>query len=216
MPAILAIRLDVLCDRDCKKFALNLVAFYRNLLQTPGNTRFLEACPQTQREFWLDLHVTLLHYEEEQRHRILTVLAKHSLEDGYKLVQRLIDRQPPESQLTNGTNLIWRNSLKTAEFVTSCLLSTALTRFPLPSCLSSLAIQLVKFQKSSKAAVDVLMKMVDGNELITSSHMYFLCEALSNEVTHSHILFASFLTCIFFYSLETNSMLCVSSCTSEG
>ena len=40
------------------------------------------------------------------------------------------------------------------------------------------------------------MKMVDGNELITSSHMYFLCEALSNEVTHSHILFYSFLTWI--------------------
>ena len=145
MPAILAIRLDILCDRDCYEFALNLVAFYRNLLQTPGNTRFLEACPQTQREFWLDLHVTLLHYEEEQRHRILTVLGQHSLEGGYRLVQRLMDKQPSESQLTNGTNLIWRNSLKIAEFVTTCLLTKAFIRCPPPARLSTLAILLVKF-----------------------------------------------------------------------
>lgn len=161
-----------------------------NLLQNPANTNLIEKCSQSQKEFWLDLYVTLLYDEGTNRKTILTILAQHSLKDGKILVQRLINRPSLE--------VIWEKSRETAQFVTYCLLTTAFTICPPPSCLSPLAIHLVKFEKTRKQAIDVLMKMVEGNEFITSSHMYLLSETLSKEVnfSHSHILFDSFLTCI--------------------
>ena len=172
---LLTVRLEVMCDERCEDFALKLVAVCRNCLRNP---RFSEACSQAEQEIWLDFHVTLLYRKETRRSEILPLLEEYSLEDGYKLVQRLMEK----SRTQNGINRIWRNSLKTAEFITTCLLTTALMRFPPPARLSSLAIQLVKLQESTKAVIDVFIKLVRGNKLITSSHVFILCETLSNEV----------------------------------
>ena len=173
MPVLLTVRLEVLCDEQCEDFALKLVANCRNCLRNP---LFSEACSLAEQEIWLDFHVTLLYRQETRRSEIFPILDEYSLEDGYKLVQRLIER----NEKKNG--IIWRNSLKTAEFITIYLLTTALMQFPPPARLSSLAIQLVKLQESTKAVIDVFIKLVRGNKLITSSHIFILCETLSNEV----------------------------------
>ena len=122
-----------------------------------------------------DLQLTLLYHQEKRRPEILPTLEDYSLEYNYKLVQRLVNRQPSKSG-------VWRKSLKTAEFVTAGLLSNALMRSPPPARLASLAVQMVKFQKPFKAAIDVFIKMVDANKLVTSSHLHVLCETFANQV----------------------------------
>lgn len=188
MPTVLTIRLDMLCDQKCEDFALRLVDVCRKCLQDPSDSQFLEASTESQQEYWLDLHVTLLHRQETRRTEILPLLEQYSLEDGYKLVERLIEKSPSKSQPKSDVKRIWRNSLKTAEWANTCLLTTAFMRCPPPACLASLAIQMVNLQKSFQAAIDVLIKLVDGNKFITSSHMYILCATFSKEVNTFHII----------------------------
>ena len=172
---LLTVRLEVMCDESCEDLALKLVAVCRNCLRNP---RFSEACSQADQEIWLDFHVALLYRKETRRSEILPLLEEYSLEDGYNLVQRLMEK----SRTKNGINRIWRNSLKTAEFIATCLLTNAFMRCPPPACLPSLAIQLVKLQKSSETVMKVIDKMVDHNKLTTSSHIYMLCETFTHEV----------------------------------
>ena len=174
-PDVLSVRLEVLCDENREDSALQLVTLCRNYLKISEDTRFLEACSQEQQDFWLDLQLILLYHQEKRRPEILPILEDYSLEDNYKLVQRLVNRQPSKSR-------VWRKSLKTAEFVTAGLLSNALMRSPPPARLVSLAVQMVKFQKPFKAAIDVFIKMVDANKLVTSSHLHVLCETFANQV----------------------------------
>ena len=174
-PVLLTVRLEVMCDESCEDLALKLVAVCRNCLRNP---RFSEACSQADQEIWLDFHVALLYRKETRRSEILPLLEEYSLEDGYKLVQRLMKK----SRTKNGIIRIWRRSLKTAEFIATCLLTNAFMRCPPPACLPSLAIQLVKLQKSSETVMKVIDKMVDHNKLTTSSHIYMLCETFTHEV----------------------------------
>ena len=181
MPPILTVRLELLCNQNKESFALKLVAFCRKWL---ADSRFLEACSPAQQEFWLDLHVTLLYHQEASRAEILPLLEQYSLEDGSKLVKRLVDRKTS----TNGTGHIWRNCLKTAEFVTTCLLTTAFVQCTRPTYLSLLAVQLVRIlglqelPKASKAK-EVFLKMVNENKPSKSSHMYTLCETFLDQVS---------------------------------
>ena len=169
----------MLCKQKNENLALQLVAFCRKWL---SNALFLEACSSAQRDFWLDLHVTLLYRQEESRTEIPMLLEMYSLEDGYKLVKRLITKKTSNSQSVYGTNHIWRNCLQTAEFITRCLLTTAFMQCQPPDCLSKLAVQLVRLQKSPKVAKDVLFKMANENKLGKSSHMYILCETFLDKV----------------------------------
>ena len=178
---LLTVRLEVMCDESCEDLALKLVAVCRNCLRNP---RFSEACSQADQEIWLDFHVALLYRKETRRSEILPLLEEYSLEDGYKLVQRLMEK----SRTKNGINRIWRRSLKTAAFIATCLLTNAFMRCPLPACLPSLAIQLVKLQKSTEPAMKVIIKMVDHNKLITSSHIYILCETLRKIYTRGKLI----------------------------
>lgn len=141
-------------------------------------------------EQWLDLHVALL-YSFKKKEEVIAILKQLSLEDGYNLVQRLIDKDTSQGRTqssgSSGINRIWRHhSLKTAEFSSQCLLTTALIICPPPNCLSSLAVQLVNLQKtignSSQAVIEMLHTLVDQNKLMTSAHMYILCATLSEEV----------------------------------
>ncbi|KAI9563042.1 hypothetical protein GHT06_010499 [Daphnia sinensis] len=190
MPTLLTIRLDRLCDDRCRDIALRLVAVYRKCLQDSSDSRFLESCAVSFQEQWLDLHVALL-YSFKKKEEVIAILKQHSLEDGYNLVKRLIDKHTSQSHAqssgSSGINRIWRHhSLKTAEFASQCLLTTALIICPPPNCLSSLAIQLVNLQKtignSSQTVIDMLHTLVDQNKLMTSAHMYILCATLSEEL----------------------------------
>jgi hypothetical protein len=190
MPTLLTIRLDRLCDDKCRDIALRLVAVYRKCLQDSSDSRFLDSCAVSFQEQWLDLHVALL-YSFKKKEEVIAILKQLSLEDGYNLVQRLIDKDPSQGQAqssgSSGINRIWRHhSLKTAEFSSQCLLTTALIICPPPNSLSSLAIQLVNLQKrignSSQAVIEMLHTLVDQNKLMTSAHMYILCATLSEEV----------------------------------
>jgi hypothetical protein len=190
MPTLLTIRLDRLCDDKCRDIALRLVAVYRKCLQDSSDSRFLDSCAVSFQEQWLDLHVALL-YSFKKKEEVIAILKQLSLEDGYNLVQRLIDKAPSQGQAqssgSSGINRIWRHhSLKTAEFSSQCLLTTALIICPPPNCLSSLAIQLVNLQKrignSNQAVIEMLHTLVDQNKFMTSAHMYILCATLSDEV----------------------------------
>lgn len=190
MPTLLTIRLDRLCDDRCRDIALRLVAVYRKCLQDSSDSRFLDSCAVTFQEQWLDLHVSLL-YSFKKKEDLIAILKQLSLEDGYNLVQRLIDKDKSQGQAQSsgcsGINRIWRHhSLKTAEFSSQCLLTTALIICPPPNCLSSLAIQLVNLQRtignSSQAVIEMLHTLVDQNKFMTSAHMYILCATLSEEV----------------------------------
>ncbi|KZS10908.1 Uncharacterized protein APZ42_024539 [Daphnia magna] len=190
MPTLLTIRLDRLCDDKCRDIALRLVAVYRKCLQDSTDSRFLESCSVSFQEQWLDLHMALL-YSFKKKEEVIAILKQHSLEDGYNLVKRLIDKHTSQihaqSSGSSGINRIWRHhSLKTAEFASQCLLTTALIICPPPNCLSSLAIQLVNLQKtignSSQTVIDMLHTLVDQNKLMTSAHMYILCATLSEEL----------------------------------
>ncbi|XP_046636432.1 mucin-17-like isoform X4 [Daphnia pulicaria] len=189
MPTLLTIRLDRLCDDKCRDIALRLVAVYRKCLQDSSDSRFLDSCAVSFQEQWLDLHVALL-YSFKKKEEVIAILKQLSLEDGYNLVQRLIDKAPSQGQAqssgSSGINRIWRHhSLKTAEFSSQCLLTTALIICPPPNCLSSLAIQLVNLQKrignSNQAVIEMLHTLVDQNKFMTSAHMYILCATLSDE-----------------------------------
>ncbi|XP_059353017.1 mucin-5AC-like [Daphnia carinata] len=190
MPTLLTIRLDRLCDDRCRDIALRLVAVYRKCLQDSSDSRFLESCAVSFQEQWLDLHVALL-YSFKKKEEVIAILKQHTLEDGYNLVKRLIDKHTSQihaqSSGSSGINRIWRHhSLKTAEFASQCLLTTALIICPPPNCLSSLAIQLVNLQKtignSSQTVIEMLHTLVDQNKLMTSAHMYVLCATLSEEL----------------------------------
>lgn len=186
---LLTIRLEMLCDSKCEDLALKLVVVCRRCLQHPSDSRFLESCSASQQEQWLDLHVALLYRFKKKKEEFVTLLKELSLEEGYKLVKRFVDKgtlQTSQMPNSNSSNRIWRNSLKIAELASQCLLTTALIRCPPPSCLSSLAIQLVKLQKtlgkSNQAVIEMMHTLVDHNKLVTSAHMYILCEALITEV----------------------------------
>lgn len=187
---MLTIRLEMLCEAKCEDIALKLLTVCRKCLQDPTDSRFLESCSALQQEQWLDLHVALIYGFDERREEVIPILKQLSLEDGYKLVKRFIDKGTSQNHVQSNSICssphIWQYSLKIAELASQCLLTTALIRCPPPTCLSLLTIQLVKFQKmlgkSSQAVIDMLHTLVDHNKLITSAHMYILCSALSEEV----------------------------------
>lgn len=178
--------------------ALKLVSVCRKCLQDPTDTRFLELCSASQQEQWLDCYVALLYWHKNQKEEFIPLLKDMSLENGYQLVKRFIDKATSQtsSSSSSGTgsgNRIWRRSLKIAELANQCLLTTALIRCPPPPFLSSLAIQFVQLQKTmmgkcNQAIIDMFHTFVDRNEHITSAHMYMLCDALSQEVKIIHNL----------------------------
>lgn len=181
-PVLLSIRLDVLCDSKCEDIALKLVAVVRRCLRLDGDRRFLEASTAEQRDNWLDLHLALLHRFKKSGGEWVPLIQQLLLEDGLRLVQRFIDRGVPSVCRPR----VWRNSLKIAELACQCLLTDALMRCPPPACLPALAVQLVRLERetlgqSSQALTDMLHKLVDNNDKITSAHMYVLCDALAKQ-----------------------------------
>ena len=187
-PRLLSIRLEMLCDSKCEDFALKLVAACRKCLQHSTDSRFLQCCTASQKEYWQDLHIALL-YRFKKNDEVILLLKQLSLDDGYQLVNRFISKGSSSSgDVSTFSSRVWRSSLKIAELANQCLLATGLFRCPPPPCLSDLTVQLVKLQrklgKSNQALVDMLRTLVHHADLITSAHMYILCSALSQlEVT---------------------------------
>ena len=199
-PVLLNIRLEMLCESRCEDLALKLVTVCRKCIHDPADSRFADLCPPSQQEQWLDLHVALLYRFKKKKEEFIPLLNNLSLEDGYQLVKRFVDRGTTSDSQTptgsggvgGGGNRIWRYSLKIAELASQCLLTAALIRCPPPTFLSSLAVQLVQLQKtmgkSSQSVVDMFHTLVDHNKLITSAHMYMLCDALSEVIRKDFLL----------------------------
>lgn len=172
----------MLCESRCEDFALNLVAVARRCLAL--DERFAASCPVERREHWLDLHLALL-FRKKDKAECVKILRLLSLEDGHRLVQRLINR---DSALAPTRPPVWRNSLKVAELASQCLVTQALTLCPPPTSLSPLAVQLVQLEKvmgkSNQQLTGMLHELVDKNNKITSAHMYILSSALASQVLY--------------------------------
>ncbi len=184
---LLSIRLDVLCDAKCEDFALKLVSQCRRCLRLDDDQRLIEASTAEQRDNWLDLHLAIL-YNYKKGNECVPIFNQLKLEDGVKLVQRLMDRCTSTASDIGKPRRVWRNIRKVAELAIQCLLTRALLFMPPPrECLKALAVQFVNLERKYMGATpqqvtDMLHKLVDNNSEITSAHMYDLCSALAEKV----------------------------------
>ena len=181
--ALLSIRLDILCDLECEDIALSLVAHCRRCLLLVDDQRLTDASTTEQRDHWLDLHLVLL-YNNERGDECTPIFNQLKLEDGVELVRRLMDRSKAEEP----PRRVWRNCRLVAELANQSLLTRALLFVPPPrDCLQALAVEFVYLERGCMGAspehvIDMLHKLVDNNSKITSSHMYYLCSALVEQV----------------------------------
>ena len=184
-PVLLNLRLDTLCESNCLDMALKLVKVCRKCL-TNSDPRFLEACPDDVKDHWLDMHVALIYrYDQAEFIQLLKQLAD---DVACQLVKRFSDRGLP-TQATNGGVLkrLWRKSLNIAELASKSLLTHALGVWPPSSMMIQfMAIQLFDLHKclgkKAENLISMLQTMMDGNNFLTSKHMYLLCHALSVKV----------------------------------
>ena len=90
-PTLLTTRLEMLCDSKCEDFALELVAVCRKCVQQAEDSRFVQSCTPSQKEYWHDLHIALL-YRFKKNDEVVLLLKQLSLDDGYQLVKRFMAR----------------------------------------------------------------------------------------------------------------------------
>ena len=175
---LLNLRLETLCaSRDCLEMALKLVKVYRQCL-TNSDARFLETCSEEMKEHWLDVHLALTYqYDRDEFFQLIKQLAD---DVACQLVKRFTERRGERKGL-------WRKSLNIAELTSKSLLTHALGVWPPSSMMIQfMAIQLFDLQKclgkKAEHLISMLQTMMDGNNFLTSKHMYHLCHALSVKV----------------------------------
>ena len=181
-PTLLSMRLNLLCDDNCEDLALKLVGWCRKCLASPTDTRFLEICPPSQCQHWLDLHVALLY--QYQADKMVKQLQQMPLEEGYQLVQRFVDRDTSKAAVDAEESGVWRNSLKIAEKASQIFVVTAMHRCPPPVCLMALSTQLVHLEHRMGTATQDLANMIRtlvAGDHVASAHMYIVAGALSQE-----------------------------------
>lgn len=187
---VLTMRLDLLCKDKCESLALELVRWCRKCLALPSGEHFLEGCSLSHQQHWIDLHVALLSWSKKHN-EVFRELNELPLEEGRDLVQRFTDRGTSSMDSIgnngggNNASRLWRNSLKIAQLASQIFMARALRWCPPPECLSSLTKLLVRLEDrmgtSTPKLIEMLHKLVDHGDLVTSAHMYTMCAALSQE-----------------------------------